>query len=262
MTTSTDFQFTKDDRSIKGILFDLGNTLLYFDNEWDQVVSELDTELVHQLNLAGIETNEQEFITLFRSRMQSYYDERESEFIEYTTAYILRTSLAELGHPSISDDVIKQVLTAMYAISQAHWKREKDTIPTLDKLRAQGYKLGMISNAGDDADVQTLVDNAQLRPYFDFILTSAAQGIRKPNPQIFYTGLKHWGYHPNQVVMVGDTLGADILGAHNAGLVGIWITRRADTPQNQAHAATITPDYTIDKLSDLPGLLELIPISK
>jgi FMN phosphatase YigB (HAD superfamily) len=56
--------------------------------------------------------------------------------------------------------------------------------------------------------------------------------------------------------MVGDTLGADILGAHNAGLLAIWITRRAETPANQAHQDTIQPDVTIDTLSELPDVLE------
>jgi FMN phosphatase YigB (HAD superfamily) len=53
--------------------------------------------------------------------------------------------------------------------------------------------------------------------------------------------------------MVGDTLGADILGAKNAGVYSVWITRRA--PSNQPHQELIIPDATIDSLSALPGLL-------
>jgi FMN phosphatase YigB (HAD superfamily) len=60
-----------------------------------------------------------------------------------------------------------------------HWKPCANT----------GYRLGLISNAGDDADVQTLLDQANLRAYFEIILTSAGQGIRKPNPKIFWTAL-------------------------------------------------------------------------
>jgi FMN phosphatase YigB (HAD superfamily) len=56
--------------------------------------------------------------------------------------------------------------------------------------------------------------------------------------------------------MVGDTLGADILGAQNAGIYAIWITRRADVPANRAHQDTIHPDAAIDSLAEIPGLLE------
>jgi len=106
--------------------------------------------------------------------------------------------------------------------------------------------------------VQTLVDQADLRSYFDVILTSAALGIRKPNPLIFQTALRQWGYSPSQAAMVGDSLGADILGAKNAGLYSIWITRRADTAANRAHEDTIQPDAVISRLSELPALLDSI----
>jgi FMN phosphatase YigB (HAD superfamily) len=56
--------------------------------------------------------------------------------------------------------------------------------------------------------------------------------------------------------MVGDTLGADILGASNAGIFSIWYTRWGDTPSNRAHAFTIVPDAKIARLVDLPPLLE------
>jgi FMN phosphatase YigB (HAD superfamily) len=65
--------------------------------------------------------------------------------------------------------------------------------------------------------------------------------------------------HPQQVAMVGDTLGADILGAKNAGIYSIWITRRANTPANRAHAETIIPDARISELCELPSLLDNSP---
>lgn len=146
-------------------------------------------------------------------------------------------------------------LRQLYAVSQAHWQPEEDALPTLDQLQAAGYRMAIISNASDDADVQTLVDKAGLRGYMDFVLSSAACGIRKPNPLIFQTGLDEWGLAPAQVAMVGDTLGADILGARNAGLYSIWITRRADKAANRDHAETIQPDAVIATLAELPGLL-------
>jgi HAD superfamily hydrolase (TIGR01662 family) len=148
----------------------------------------------------------------------------------------------------------------MYTVSQAHWLPETDAHATLQTLREQGYRLGLISNAGDDADVQTLVDKAGLRSYFDTILTSAAMGIRKPNPRIFLAALEHWGYRPSQAAMVGDSLGADILGARNAGLFSVWITRRAETAANHAHGDTIQPDAMISTLSELPEFLRTLEI--
>ena len=104
------------------------------------------------------------------------------------------------------------------------------------------------------------MDKAGICPYFDQVLTSAALGIRKPDPRVFQPLLDRWGLPPERVAMVGDTLGADILGARNAGLFSIWIKRRADTPANRAHADTIRPDATINQLSDLPALLDQLNV--
>ncbi len=56
--------------------------------------------------------------------------------------------------------------------------------------------------------------------------------------------------------MVGDMLGADVLGAHNAGLRGIWATMQAERGANDAHQHTIVPDGVIGSLSELPELLK------
>lgn len=243
-------------RRIEGVIFDLGSTLIYFDGHWPEVIARADSELYAALEAAGLCLDRDEFLARFRERMDDYYREREAEFIEYTTLYILRTLLAEWGYPQVQDGVLTHALERMYAVSQSFWKAEEDTKRTLEALRRRGYRLALISNAGDDRDVQALVDQAGIREYFDLILTSAALGVRKPNPAIFQAVLDHWKLEPAQTVMVGDTLGADILGARNAGIPGIWINRRADTPANRAHAETIHPDAVISTLDELLPVLE------
>jgi HAD superfamily hydrolase (TIGR01662 family) len=245
-------------RQFKSLIFDAGSTLIYFDGEWTDTIPLQDAALADALQAGGLAFDRDSFLARFRTRLQEYYAERETEFIEYTTAYILRTVLEEQGCTGVFDGLVPNALAAMYAVTQAYWKAEPEAHTVLQSLKRQGYRLGVISNAGDDADVQTLIDQSELRPYFEVILTSAAEGIRKPNPQIFWTALEKLGVKPGQAAMIGDTLGADILGAKNAGLYSIWITRHADTPANRAHAETILPDASIDHLGELEGLLETL----
>lgn len=238
------------------ILFDLGSTLIYFDGDWEAIFIQANQALLRSLESAGLRLDGPAFIAEFRNRMENYLAERESEFIERTAAYILHTTLRDFGYPELRDGVLREALREMFAVSQAHWHPEADLHPTLDTLRAQGYRLGLISNASDDDDVQALIDKARIRPYFDYIVSSAAAGIRKPNPRIFSMALQALRALPSRAAMVGDTLGADILGAKNAGIFAIWITRRADTPDNREHAGTIRPDAVITTLAELPYLLE------
>lgn len=228
---------------------------MYFDGDIPSLLRKGEEAFTESLQNDGLSLDHDSFLNTFHSRMEAYYAERESEFIEYTTAYIARTLLAESGLPDVSDEILRRALDRKYAVTQSYWYPEDDAIPTLKVLLTQGYRLGLVSNAADNDDVQALIDQAKLRPYFDVILTSAALGVRKPNPRIFHEALKHWGASPEVAVMVGDTLGADILGARNAGVFSIWLTRRADTPANRAHLDTIQPDAAIIKLSELPGLM-------
>jgi putative hydrolase of the HAD superfamily len=242
-------------RRFDALIFDLGSTLIYFDGDWSKIYSQANAELLGYLKAAGLNLDGEAFLKEFNTRLENYFAEREAEFIEHTTAYNLRTLLDEWGYPKVPDSVIKSALEAMYGVSQAYWKPEPDAVPTLRKLREEDYRLGLISNAADDADVQALVDKANLRPFFKIILSSAAVGIRKPHPRIFELALEALETTPSRAAMVGDTLGADILGAQNTGLFSIWITRRADVPANRAHSNTIQPDATIESLSELPDLL-------
>ena len=246
-------------RHFEAIIFDLGGTLIYFEGSWPEVMAEAGMELHCSLREAGLDLDQDAFMQEFHTQLETYYVERESDYREYTTLYVVQKVLQVWGYEDIQESVIREGLQAMYAVTEGHWHVEQDAALTLKTLGDKGYRLGLISNAGDDADVQTLVDNANLRDYFDLIITSAAEGIRKPSVHIFHKMLNYWGIEPSQAAMVGDTLSADILGARKAGLYSIWIKRRADTPANQALAAEIFPDATIAKLSELPGLLENLP---
>jgi FMN phosphatase YigB (HAD superfamily) len=92
-------------------------------------------------------------------------------------------------------------------------------------------------------------------PYMEIILISAEVGIRKPHPRIFQLALQHWQATPDQAVMVGDTLGADILGGLNAGIATIWITRRANTRDNIEQKDIIQADAVVTQLQEIPELL-------
>ena len=246
---------TKSTLPFDVLLFDLGDTLVYFDGDWVEVWNRADQVLDASLRAAGLSLPAT-FIQDFRQRMQVYYRQRDTEFIEYTMLYMLRTMILELGLTDIPDSVLQKGLEAMFTITQAHWQPETDALPTLQALRQRGYRLGMVSNSSDDSNVYDLVDKARVRSFFEIIITSAAEGIRKPNPRIFRKALDFFGVLPQRAAMIGDTLGADILGAQNTGMSSIWVTRRANVPGNQAHADTITPDAAVATLTELVDLLD------
>ena len=241
-------------RNYEVVLFDLGGTLIYFDGERPEIIAESDWAMQDCLHKAGYRLP-QDFGTQFTRRVSAFLARGDPDFIEITSAYFLKTLLAEAGYPSVPDQIIHLALKVKFAITQAHWKLEDDAIVTLESLKRHGLRMGLVSNAGDTQDVETMIDQLRLRPYFEQVVISARVGIRKPNPVIFQLALDHFKTASEKVVMVGDTLGADILGAQNAGITSIWITRRAERSDNRAHEDTIQPGAVIASLSELPPLL-------
>ncbi|MFN2146180.1 MAG: HAD family hydrolase [Anaerolineales bacterium] len=240
---------------IRAVIFDLGNTLLYFEGNWSEVLARANQMMFDSLIRSGLQLEQEDFVTSFRQRLEAYHQQREVDYKEHSTHWILKDTLAEGGYPDVGEPVLRDALAAMYAASQEYWVPEKDLLPTLESLAHHGYRIGLLSNAGDDRDVQKLVDKGRIRPYLEYVLTSAAGGIRKPDSRIFELAINMFGLEPDEVAMVGDTLGADILGANKMGIYSIWITRRADTSENRKLRQTIIPDAEIDTLAELPDLL-------
>lgn len=242
------------------VLFDLGSTLIYFDGHWLQVMPRAIGAATQRLRDLGYDLDPDIFSEAYYALVLEYSQRRDDTFIEYTSAYILQEALrahaVAFNGGQSSQAHVQDALRALYAVTQSHWHAEPDAAPMLENLRARGCRLGIVSNASDDEDVQTLMSNAGLRGYFDFVLSSAAVGVRKPNPVIFARALSFWNAKPEQAVMVGDTVSADVAGARRSGIASVWIPRRNDTPENRAAAQLDPPDAVIAALSELPDLLD------
>jgi putative hydrolase of the HAD superfamily len=242
--------------TIQGIIFDLGSTLIEFHGEWHEVMwrgaqEQVDFFLAHGLNL-----DREVFLKRHRELIMLFIEKGAQDWIEYSSDKALKMALEEFGYPDVPQSLIDQSLMALYAYGETLWRPFPDTYAVLDALRDRGHRLAIISNARDAGNVHRLIDNAKLRPWFDPILISAEVGVRKPHPRIFKIVLDQWAINPEEAVVVGDMLGADVLGARNAGMRGVWATMQADRSANEAHLDTIVPHAKITSLSELLPLVE------
>jgi len=238
-------------QTIQAVLFDLGETLMYSLNPWPPVYDHAGRELANALCASNVDVDCATFHIDFRQRLDEYYAEREHNLFETSTMVVLRELLAEKGHHKIPKNILRNALDQFYAVTQQNWALEEDATPTLDILLEGGFHLGLVSNAGDTRDVLQLTEKFDIKKYFDFIITSAKCGFRKPHPRIFELALTNWGYMPDEIAMIGDRLDADVRGAQPLGIYAIWINRRAKT----LDPAPFSPDYSVQTLSEIPPLL-------
>ena len=231
---------------------------MYERANWDSITAQADEALTTYLREQGMELNLSTFPREFRKRIAKYFKKREKDLLETSYSFVLRDVLEDKGYRDVSDGIIRGALDRLFAITQTNWILEGDTLQTLKKLETDGYRMGLISNAGDDQDVQQLARRFGIAQYFDFILTSAACSYRKPHRRIFELALSNWYFLPSEAVMVGDNLDADIRGAQSVGLYAVWISRRAG--QRTADQLSIQPEASISTLYELPPFLDRLQV--
>lgn len=77
-----------------------------------------------------------------------------------------------------------------------------ESIRLLNSLHERGVKTGLVSNCfSDEAE---LIKASPLYPLFDAVKLSYEQGIKKPDPQIYYRIMAELDVEPEECLYVGD----------------------------------------------------------
>jgi 2-haloacid dehalogenase len=121
---------------------------------------------------------------------------------------------------------------------------------------AASHRIGILTNGVEHVQRRRLA-NSELRDLVEFMVVSEECGFVKPDVRIFeYTMEKAKLSDRSRVLMIGDSLEADILGARRAGIRSCWFN-----PKKARNETGIEPDLEIHALHDLFDLDELTQIA-
>jgi HAD superfamily hydrolase (TIGR01549 family) len=249
---------------IKGVIFDLGHTLMHLNGTWSQVFSQGAADLAAFLDSKGLGLDGQAFAQVLLALREEGYARAKESLREVTADETMRRAFARFGMPEPGRALLKSSIDSFFAYEEKLWLADPEAIPVLHELAGQGLRLGLFSNATDDPFIQQMVDGLGFRSWLDPALSSAGTGIRKPDPAAFAPILDAWQLPPVSVVMVGDTLDADIVGGQRAGMRSVWIRSREDARQEGKDGGIsdgsepVVPDATILRLGELPACLEML----
>ncbi len=116
---------------------------------------------------------------------------------------------------------------------------------TLQTLRAQGYRLAIVSNASPT--YTQLLKSIGILELVDAAFISDAVGYAKPDPRLFQFALEQLGAVPAETVHVGNSYWHDVIGARRAGITPIYFDRR--------RVFTEADCLRVEDLRELPALL-------
>jgi FMN phosphatase YigB (HAD superfamily) len=108
--------------------------------------------------------------------------------------------------------------------------------------------VALLSNADDDFLLPCLERNGIA---FETVVSSESARVYKPHEAIFHGLAAELGLKPAEIMYVGDSHFADVLGAKHAGLRVAWLNR-------EGHAlpdGVPQPDLELRSLSELVDLL-------
>lgn len=239
---------------IKGIIFDFGHTLIRFPQD-RLAVNRVGAETMASwyFRKKHIKIDEAALVETFLAEYAAGQKHAAQTLIESTLEENLITALDKTHAPEKTRGLVKAAVKLFLENEEPIWEAYPDAVGTIRQLYQQDYKLGLYSNAPDDGLVQRLVNSKGFRPWLSPTFSSAGCGWRKPRPDGFLLIAERWNLDPADIVVVGDTLDIDILGAQRAGMHSILVTMDAyHTNDANRH---IEPTATAATLSVLPELI-------
>lgn len=118
----------------------------------------------------------------------------------------------------------------------------------LKKLSPQN-KLVVISN-GTRQKQERILNDAKIANFFDDIFLAEEVGYSKPDPKFFQAVTQKLNdTDPSKMIVIGDSLTADIKGANNSNLDSIWFNPHHLT------ASVIKPTYEVSQLNEILNII-------
>lgn len=215
---------------IKAVLFDLDGTLLdrdasvkrFIDSQYDR----LDSIVGH--------IPREEYVTRFIELDQRGYVWKDKVYQQLVKEFRIT------GHTW--EELLQDYITDF----KNHCVAFPNLILMLEELKSRKLRLGMITNGRGQFQMEN-IKALGIKRYFDCILISEWEGLKKPDPGIFNRALRQLNVSPQQSIFVGDHPENDVKAAQRVGIKGIW---KIDPQWTQVEA-----DYRVNDLAELPLLV-------
>lgn len=142
----------------------------------------------------------------------------------------LKRTFDQIGE-TVSDDMIN-ILAHQYIEHLPSYNHlVPNTVQILEYL-SPNYKLHIITNGFQEVQEKKL-KGGNIHHYFQNIVNSETAGVKKPHPHIFELALDKAKVSPQNSLMIGDNLEADILGAKSVGMEVLHFNSNKESSHNE-----------------------------
>jgi HAD superfamily hydrolase (TIGR01662 family) len=230
-------------RNISTVFFDFGDTLVEGKPTYLMRITEL-------LGEFGFQREYQDVVLAFTEADYLLYIDASSGALSSDDQYLMRfldhfgqCLEVEIDWPTFLPQILRK-------FDETPYERvlSDGAVETLESLLQQGYRLGIISN--NDGSCPEKCEELGIAKYFEIIVDSSLEGVRKPAPAIFELAMERMAVSPRESAHVGDMYGSDVLGARDVGISPVWYNQR-----RLGVFDDYRPDHDIVSLLQIPEIL-------
>ncbi|MBR6034436.1 MAG: HAD family hydrolase [Paludibacteraceae bacterium] len=131
---------------------------------------------------------------------------------------------AKAGYPAEAVDPFKHAFRAAWGTTHTLVPGAKEMLET---LQTKGYRLFAASNSFGHLQ-RSRLEHAGILHFFEDTYISMDIGYDKPDIRFYQEALRRCGLQPSEVLMIGDSMTTDILGAQAAGMDALFFDRRGN----------------------------------
>jgi putative hydrolase of the HAD superfamily len=208
------------------IYLDAGDTLL--------TIPAAQTILKQYLQLRSVDRDEAHISELFTEAFRLfYYVNKQDNFVACSPdsdrefwVNLYKYVLHKLGiHEEWSEEEIYTCCHELYDIYTApeYYELFDDVKPFLAGLKAQGFRIGIISNFAPT--LKAILEDKGILHDFDPVIVSTEVGLEKPDPAIFQLALDRAGLEAKDILYIGDHETNDIWAPNQVGIDAVRIIR-------------------------------------
>ncbi|HIA94952.1 MAG TPA: HAD family hydrolase [Candidatus Marinimicrobia bacterium] len=223
------------DLMIKGVVFDLDNTLLDFMKMKEFAVKAAIKSMIE----AGLEVDEEKSYSEIISIYEQFGWENQKVFDVFLEKSI--------GH--VDNKFLAAGIVAYRRAREANLMAYPNVNKTLMALAKSAIKMGLVSDA-PSREAWMRIYYLNLYHFFDVVITLDDSGERKPSAKPFQMALDRMGLRPEETVMIGDWPERDVVGAQQIGMKTAF-ARYGDTFGTLQSGA----DWDLDDIYQLVGII-------
>ncbi|MFW5719899.1 MAG: HAD family hydrolase [Candidatus Dojkabacteria bacterium] len=233
----------------KGVIFDLDDTLYDYQSANKYALKQTYKVIQKHAEVDSFH----HFVQLFKDSKREITRELAGTAASHNRVLYFQR-LIEKTHCAVRPATILKLYNTYWDTLLGHAQLFPGSVELLRFLASKNIPITIVTDHTAHVQLRK-IESLGIAEYINYLVTSEEAGFDKPHPYIFLLALHKMGMLPVEVMMIGDSLERDVVGANAVGIdtvhvdtQGIFHEKKLDTPMQ--------PKFDVKDVAELTEFLK------